>query len=151
MKISFYREDDKMRYKKIFENSFIRFALVGILNTIIGTAAMLISYHFLKMGYWLSSAMNYIVGSIFSYFANKYFTFQSKKQSLIEIGKFILNISICYVLAYGCAKKLTEWLFMEIFSVGLEKSIIEQIAMLIGMGLFIIINYIGQKTFVFKK
>ena len=57
-------------FKKILSLEQSRFIIVGVMNTIIGTAAMLICYNFFHMGYWPSSAMDYIIGSIFSYFAN---------------------------------------------------------------------------------
>ena len=112
---------------------------------------MFVCYRFLGFGYWLSSAMNYVFGSIFSYFANKYFTFRSDQKSLGEIIKFILNISLCYLLAYGAAKPGTEWLLVRCFSGGMGKETMEQAAMLVGMGLFIVINYFGQRLFVFSK
>ena len=139
------------KYKKITDHSVFRFALVGVLNTLIGTAVMFLCYRFLGFGYWLSSAMNYVIGSIFSYFANKYFTFQSNQRSLAEIVRFVLNISVCYLLAYGAAKPGTKWLLVRCFGEGMEKETVEQAAMLVGMGLFIVINYFGQRLFVFGK
>lgn len=133
--------------KKIFERQEIRFILVGVANTIIGTTVMLIAYNLLGFGYWISSALNYVVGSIFSYFANKYFTFQSHQQSVKEIIYFILNIAICYFIAYGLAKPGISFL---LGSMGLSSSMMDQISMITGMILFVIINYFGQKLFVFK-
>lgn len=134
---------------KIYNYSFIRFVLVGIMNTIIGTSVMFACYRLFGMSYWLSSAMNYIVGSIFSYFANKYFTFKSRKHSLLEAGKFVFNISICYFIAYGSAEKLIKWLCINMLDMDLKEMEIEQIAMFTGMVFFVILNYIGQKVFVF--
>lgn len=133
-------------FRKIYHNSFFKFAFVGILNTLIGTFVMFLCYH-LGCGYWLSSAMNYIVGSIFSYFANKYFTFRSNNQSKNEIVKFVLNISICYLIAYGCAKPLVKTILS--FFLELDKTALEKIAMVTGMGLFVFANYLGQRFFVF--
>jgi len=135
---------------KLASLKLTRFVLVGILNTIIGTSVMFFCYNVLKWGYWVSSALNYIVGSIFSYFANKYFTFEVKQKSLYEIFRFIINISVCYLLAYGIAKPLIRQLAKMVIST-LNVSIIDQISMLLGMGLFVCFNYIGQKYFVFKK
>ena len=134
--------------KKIFALEQSRFALVGLMNTIIGTSAMFIAYNVFGLGYWPSSAVNYIVGSIFSYFANKYFTFRSEKKSTKEIIRFIINIVVCYFIAYTVAKPVISTL---LGSFHLEVSLLEQIEMLFGTGFFIIINYFGQKFFVFKK
>ena len=64
-----------------FDRQFLKFCLVGIANTIVGTAVMYGLYNLAGCGYWFSSAMNYVVGSILSYFLNKYFTFKSRGQS----------------------------------------------------------------------
>jgi putative flippase GtrA len=90
--------------------------------------------------------MNYIVGSIVSYFLNKYFTFRNKQRSWKIIIKFIINISVCYLIAYGAAKPLVA----KILS-GQSVTIQENGAMLVGMFLFVGLNYLGQRFYVFKK
>lgn len=134
--------------RKIFAVEQSRFIIVGVMNTIIGTAVMLVCYNFLHMGYWASSAMDYIIGSIFSYFANKFFTFQVKKKSGAEVIRFVINILICYFLAYGIARPFISWGLREL---SLSRSLMDQISMLLGTGIFIIFNYFGQKLFVFRK
>ncbi len=132
--------------KKILDKTFWKFILVGIINTLVGTTVMFVSYNVFHLNYWISSALNYIIGSVVSYFLNKYYTFQDKKKSWKTVAKFILNISVCYLLAYGIAKPLTAMILS-----GFSKSIQENGAMLVGMGLFVILNYFGQRFFAFKK
>ena len=134
--------------KKLFSMEQSRFILVGIMNTVIGTSVMFIAYNFLGLGYWISSALNYIIGSIFSYFANKYFTFKSEKKSGKEIVRFVLNIAICYFIAYGVAKPIIN---MLLGNLKLNISLLEQAGMLLGMCIFIVLNFCGQKFFVFVK
>ena len=137
----------KLFIKKIFALEQSRFIVVGILNTIIGVAAMFIAYNIFHLGYWVSSACDYIIGSIFSYFANKYFTFKSEKKSGKEIIRFTINIIVCYFLAYGIAQPIMG---LILGNIKLSVSLFEQISMIAGMGIFIILNYFGQKYFVFK-
>ena len=59
-------------------NELVKFLIVGILNTIIGASIMFIAYNFLKLNYWVSTSLNYIVAGTFSFFANKKFTFKSE-------------------------------------------------------------------------
>ena len=132
--------------KKNFDITPIKFIFVGVINTIVGTGVMFILYNFFSCNYWVSSAANYIVGSVVSYFLNKYFTFQSKEKSLKEVIKFVLNISICYLIAYGVAKPLVLLILSE-----QSKNLQENMAMLVGMCLFVGINYFGQRFFVFSK
>lgn len=89
--------------KKI-DSTFIRFAMVGVANTIFGTAIMFLFYNVFHLSYWVSSASNYIFGSILSYFLNKNFTFQNKERSWQVVFRFVINISICYAIAYCIAK-----------------------------------------------
>lgn len=59
---------------------------------------------------WISSLVGYILGSILSYFLNKYFTFKNKDKGWKPIVKFALNIAVCYGLAYGIAIPLISML-----------------------------------------
>lgn len=132
--------------KSKLDITFIKFVLVGIVNTLVGTAVMFIAYNIFHLSYWISSAANYVIGSICSYFLNKYFTFQNKDKSPVIILKFILNITICYLIAYGGAKRLILWLLADVSAKWQDN-----IAMVCGMGLFVILNYFGQRFFAFKK
>ena len=132
--------------RESLDAKFMKFILLGVINTLVGTAVMFALYNLESCGYWLSSAANYVVGSIVSYFLNKYFTFQNRERSLKQIGKFILNIVICYVIAYGAAKPMALWVLT-----GAPLAIQENVAMLVGMVLFTLLNYFGQRFFTFKE
>lgn len=131
---------------KLIDKTTIKFLLVGVINTIVGTSIMFLLYNVGHMNYWVSSAANYIVGSIVSYFLNKYFTFQNKEKSVQQIVRFVVNISVCYLLAYGIARPLIR----AIFSFA-EKTVQDNVAMLAGMCLFVGFNYLGQRFLVFKE
>ena len=60
--------------------------------------------------------------------------------------RFIINISVCYLLAYGIAKPLTARLLSS-----MPLKVQENGAMLVGMGLFVVLNYTGQRYFAFRK
>ena len=134
------------KLQKIFDKTFWKFIMVGIVNTLFGTAVMFSFYNLLHFSYWVSSAANYIFGSILSYFLNKHFTFQNKSRSWKTVLKFVVNISVCYLVAYGVAKPAVSCLFGDD-----STPIRENGAMLVGMGLFVILNYFGQRFFAFKK
>lgn len=129
----------------LFDEKLWRFILVGIVNTIVGTAIMFGLYNLAGASYWLSTSANYILTSILSYFLNKSFTFQNRDTSLWVSVRFALNIAICYGLAYGLAKPATLYLLKD-YSLATQ----ENIAMVVGMFLFTSFNYIGQRFFTFK-
>ena len=67
------------KIQQLLDATFWKFVLVGIVNTAVGTTVMFVAYNALHFSYWVSSASNYVIGSIVSYFLNKYFTSKIKK------------------------------------------------------------------------
>lgn len=130
----------------IISNSFIRFAIVGVINTIVGTAIMFVLYNVFDCSYWLSSAANYFFGSILSYCLNRWYTFKYHGSTWRSIVKFTINIVVCYFIAYGVAKPLAKAALSDS-----SKSLQENVAMAVGMVLFVLLNYLGQRFFAFKK
>ena len=123
----------------------MRFLIVGVVNTIFGTTVMFSLYNLAGCSYWISSAANYILGSILSFFLNKYFTFQNRERSWGQVVRFTVNIAACYLVAYGVAKPAVRMLLS-----GQSVSIQENAAMLVGMCLFTGLNYFGQRFFAFR-
>ena len=119
---------------------------MGVANTLFGAAVMFLCYNLLGWGYWLSSALNYILGSILSFFLNKHFTFRNQEKGFRVVGRFVLNIAVCYLIAYGAARPLVYRLLS-----GAPENIRDNGAMLCGVGLFVILNYLGQRFFAFRR
>ena len=132
--------------RKLFDITFWKFILVGVINTLVGTAVMFGCYNLLHLSYWVSSAANYIVGSVVSYFLNKNFTFQNKSKDPMVVVRFVLSITVCYILAYGIAKPLVRRILTSA-----SVSVQENGAMLVGMCLFVGLNYLGQRFFAFRE
>ena len=124
--------------KKFFDIKFWKFLCVGVINTLAGSAVMFLLYNVAHCGYWLSSAANYLVGSAVSYVLNKKFTFKNKQSSAKTIFRFAVS--------YGAAKPLA----MRLLS-GAPVNIQENLGMLIGMGLYVLLNYAAQRFFAFKE
>ena len=130
----------------LIDIKLIRFIIVGLINTIVGSTIMFGLYNLLNCSYWFSSASNYILTSILSFFLNKYFTFESKGWSWMQVVRFAANILVCYLLAYGIAKPLTLHLLA-----GMSRRFQTNAAMLVGMVLFTGFNYLGQRLFAFRQ
>lgn len=126
-------------------NELVKFLIVGILNTIIGASIMFIAYNFLKLNYWVSTSLNYIVAGTFSFFANKKFTFESEGKVFQKIIFFILTLIICYFVAFNLSKKMIA--FIDINDIELK----ENISMVVGMVIYTVLNFILQKQIVFRK
>jgi len=123
-----------------------KFLLVGVVNTLVGSAIMFGLYNLAGASYWLSSATNYILTSILSFFLNKYFTFRNQEKGWRPVLRFVVNIAVCYLLAYGLAEPLVRWLLS-----GSSRTLRENVAMLTGMCLFTGFNYLGQRLFAFRE
>lgn len=130
---------------KFIDEKLLKFIIVGVINTVVGTAIMFTLYNLVGCTYWVSSATNYFLTSILSFFLNKYFTFKNNDRSFMQIVRFALNIAVCYLLAYGIAKPAVLWILSSY-----NETIQTNIAMFVGMCLFTGFNYLGQRFFAFK-
>ena len=131
--------------KKFFDPSMLRFLLVGVVNTLVGAGIMFLLYNLAGCSYWLSSAANYIVGGVVSYFLNKYYTFKNTERSWKQVLRFTLNVAVCWLLAYGIAKPLALRLLA-----GFDEKLQTNAAMLAGLCLYTALNYLGQRFFAFR-
>lgn len=140
--------------RQFFDIKFWKFIMVGILNTIVGMGLQFLFFNLCGWGEWFSSIVGYILGSILSYFLNKYFTFKNKEKGWKPIAKFALNIAVCYGLAYGIAIPITKWICvansLTMFGWTVDK-FAGNASMLVGSCLFVAFNYIGQRFFAFKE
>lgn len=125
--------------EKLFDKTMIKFILVGLFNTLVGCGTMFLLYNLGNRSYWMSSGIGYLIGSIISFFLNKYFTFQNEERSWQQVGKFAINIIVCYIIAYGLAKPVVSALLR-----GQTQTFQENVAMLTGICLYTGLNYFGQ-------
>jgi putative flippase GtrA len=128
----------------LFDAKLLRFLIVGVINTLVGSAIMFGLYNLAHCSYWVSSAANYVLTSILSFFLNKYFTFKNREQSAAQVLRFVVNIAVCYLLAYGIAKPVMQWILS-----GFSITVQENVSMMLGMCLFVVFNYLGQRFFAF--
>lgn len=132
--------------KKLFDRTFLRFVLVGVVNTLFGYAIMFGFYNLLGLSYWVSSAANYFFGSILSYFLNKHFTFQDKSRDWKTVLRFVVNIAACYAVSYGLARPLVRLVLRS-----LPQTTIDNAAMLFGSVVFVALNYLSQRFLTFRS
>lgn len=128
-----------------FDRRFLRFCLVGALNTLVGAGIMFGLYNLAGVSYWPSTAANYILTSILSFFLNKHFTFRASGNGWRQALRFTANIAVCYGISYAVSKQLVPALMS-----GASESLRDNAAMLAGMIFFTGLNYIGQRFFAFK-
>ncbi|MDM5296108.1 GtrA family protein [Peribacillus simplex] len=127
-------------------NSFIRFLLVGMVNTGVGLSIMLFLMNVLELSYWISTFFGNGMGAVTSFLLNRTFTFRSDIDWRRGVARFFCVILICYSAAYSLGQAIAGSLEASV-----HFSIQQNVAVLIGTIFYTVLNYIGQKYFVFKK
>ncbi len=139
------KKDEGAKRGKLLDGTVVRFLIVGVVNTLVGCGAMFLLYNLAHWSYWLSSAANYVLGGIVSFFLNKYFTFQKREWSWTQAVRFAVNVAVCWLIGYGLAKPLVRAALS-----GWPQNVQENGAMLVGMCLYTGLNYLGQRFFAFR-
>lgn len=140
------------KIKELYEKNIefimevIHFGMVGVINTLMGWVIMAVLYNLIHMNYWLSSGISYFIGSVFSYHANGKLTFKVENKDKALPWRFAINIIVCYLVAFSVAQPLVEKVLASQPAV-----IVDNVAMILGMCIFIVMNFFGQKLFVFRK
>ncbi|RSD25501.1 GtrA family protein [Mesobacillus subterraneus] len=131
------------------DHPFIRFLLVGMLNTLIGMGMMLLLSNGLHWPYSFATFTGNMIGAIFSFLLNRSFTFRSGISARKGIPRFamviILSYSVSFSLSWLLSGLLGEWPFVQSF---ISK---DNLAILLGTGIYTTVNFWGQKNFVFNK
>ena len=131
--------------KKLFDVSMLKFLLVGVGNTLLSTVLM---FALEGLGYWPSTAIAYVAGAVMSFFLNKRFTFHSDEVLWKAAVKFAVNVAVCYVVGYGLARLVMGALtpLNPLPAIWWER-----LSKLVGMGLYTVFNYFGQRFFAFRR
>ena len=64
--------------------------------------------------------------------------------------RFSINIAVCYLIAYGIAQPLTNWI-VPLLGWPLLIRWQGELSLLAGNGLFTCLNYFGQRFFAFPN
>lgn len=130
---------------KIIDKSFLKFLLVGIVNTGVSFVFMFLLE---DLGYWASTLIAYIVGAGVSFFLNKKYTFNSEEKLSKSAIKFAISVTLCYLIAFSLAKPFMVWALSH---TALSTIWVERVTKVFAMGLYTLINYFAQKFVAFNK
>ena len=126
--------------KTIVQNrEIIKFIVVGVLAVLIDGTTYALMVRAIGFDHGLSKRVSFILGSIWAFFAQKHYTFNSPAPARKEIVLF----SILYITTYylnGLIHDLT-W----------EVSALDWLSFLTATATSTVINYLGQKFVVFHK
>ena len=130
---------ERLRNTQYGEAQFIRFCIVGTVNTVVNFSAFQLLL-ILKAHYLFSSVTGFISGVIVSYFLNRRWTFGLRTKSTVsESVKFFFVNGVA--LAFN---SITMLVCVEFFS------LIKQIAWCIAIFVSLNVNFFGSKFWAFR-
>lgn len=132
---------------------FIRYALVGVINTMVTLVVILVCKSLLGINPWVSNAAGYVAGFINSFIWNKLWVFNSHNKVIQEALKFFGGFLICYGLQFVVTFLLTdctilgdmEWKIRDFTLSGYG------VATIIGMVAYTLANFVYNRMVTFRK
>lgn len=117
---------------------FIRFCIVGLMNTAVTFLVFTVMRH-LGCGLYLSNVLSYVAGVINSFIWNKNWVYRSEgRRWYVEALLFVCFFGICYSIQLVVFKLallyLPEWL-----------------SQILGMGTYSVTNFILNRLFTFRS
>lgn len=139
------RGQTKMR--NVFDKKLILYCIVGITNYIICTGLMFLLFNLNICDEHIAPLVNYGLGGIIWYFGNVKLVFTGQKQTPALVIRFICEILACYLLCYYVLAPLICTLILNNPGDATQGNV----RMAIGSVLYAIVNYFGQRFFVFRE
>lgn len=134
--------------KRLTENTFVKFILVGVSNTLLSAVIMFLLYNLAGLSTTLSSGVAFTAGAALSFFLNRSVTFHSQEGFLKSAVKFALNVAVLWAISYLWLQK---WLAALLMRNGIGLSLADNLSMFFSMGFYTVLNYFGQRFFAFRK
>ncbi len=134
--------------KRLTEHTFFKFLLVGVGNTVLSAAIMFLLYNLCGVSTTVSSAVAFAAGATLSFFLNRFVTFHSQEKFLRSAIKFSLNVAVLWAVSYLWLQK---WLSAFLVERGFLLLWADNLSMLVSMGFYTVLNYLGQRFFAFRK
>jgi putative flippase GtrA len=131
---------------------FIRFAIVGLINTLVDLVILNVLISVFNVVdpfiFSLCKGVSFIIALVNSYFMNKYFTFDKKQKSQKEFYLFVL-VSLIGLLINMIISGLSFYL-LGLLSYPISTHVLATASGIVGAIFSMLINYISYSRFVFK-
>ena len=124
------------------KNQIFRFIIIGLISVLLDFVSYLILFSYLNFDIIISKGISFIIGSLFSYFGNKNYTFNSSSSKVKFFRFFILYIFTLYINTYSNSY------FIFIFS---EFEFYFYVAFLLSTFISATINFVMMKKFIFNN
>lgn len=129
-------------YKKKVIKEFFKFAFVGLVGTFINIVILYSLTEFLGIYYMFSEVFAFIIAATSNFFLNKIWTFKERvKESILNKYLLFLSVSItALIVNLFFLYILTE--FLGIYYI---------ISQFVSIGIALMINFLGNKIWTFRK
>lgn len=142
------------RVKKFLDKSFLLYVTTGVLNYLLCTFIMFLLYNLGLCSMDAAALVNYTLGGFIWYFACWKLVFPGQKQSPALVLRFVVELLVCYLVSYCLAAPALLKLAVAagLFPDGqaLSTQAVGNYTMAIGSVTYAILNYFGQRFFVFS-
>ncbi len=144
------------KIKKMVDRTLVYYLIVGVLNFIVCTGIMFMLFNMCGFSEHIAPVINYALGSLIWYIACRYLLFRGSETTWQSMLRFALEVLVCYVISYYIAAPLvSRWLLRyesvrDVFSFGGVDKITGNLEMTVGAIVYAIVNYFGQRYFVFS-
>jgi putative flippase GtrA len=92
--------------------TFLRYALVGIFNTVIYGALVWLFLRWTFFARYIAIAIAFSIAMLFQYSANRIFTFNSRQRRSAEVPKYLMAAALNYALTV-----FVIWLAVDVLSI----------------------------------
>jgi putative flippase GtrA len=148
--------------KHTFLIQSIKYGIVGMMNTLVTIGVIWLVLHFgfgingdakaTTMQSTVSNVLGFAAGLLNSFFFNRKWTFQSKKNWKIEFVKFTGVFLVCYIPQLMLVNLLNNNVKVNVLSFGIFGTYnFSFICQIIGNIFYTILNFICNKYYTFKK
>ena len=130
----------KLDLKKLSASSLLRFAITGVLNTVVGLGTIYALKWFWQVADTAANATGYLVGVMFSLVVNSRWTFQSRESLLAIAPRYFIVILIAYLANLACVQLCIQTLHMNSY-----------LAHAAGTLPYAVITYLASRWWVFRS
>jgi putative flippase GtrA len=122
------------------EGDLLRFLIVGVFNTVMGMALILLLYHGIGLDYRIANVTTYTIGLIITFMLHKQWVFKSRADPITEVTPFLAVFGTAFLVNFVLVSLVVEVIGWH-----------PDLGQLAGISGFTLTNYLGQKYLTFRK
>lgn len=130
---------------------FVKYCLVGVLNTLVTFGVIYICKSFLSMNIYLSNVLGYVCGVTNSFLCNRNWVFRSRGRYRRQAVRFLIGFGLCYLLQFAVVWSLASSPFGDrLWTYGSVTVSGYGVATVIGNVVYTLANFCYNKIVAFR-